>query len=151
MKTILIFTLICFAFSIWGPAEEAARPGSTFCESNNIAPESSSDCVDLYLYGEAWLSDKEKYYDRCCYVRYQIYGEIHKVCRALTEEQYLDIVETKKNLEKEYDEYYRSYGIPLLYDETNTEGYYTKIYQIDCSSSYIKFLSITSILLALLF
>ena len=72
-------------------------------------------------------------------------------CKALTEEEYLDIVQTKKDLEKYYDERYRDEMIPILFDETNTEGYSTKIYQIDCSSSYIKFLSITSILLALLF
>ena len=142
MKTILIFSLICFTFSIWGPAEEAARTG-TFCEGGS--PESSSDCVDLSLYGQARFTNKEKYYDRCCYVRYQIYGEIHKVCRALTEEQYLDIVETKKNLEKEYDENYRDEFAPLFGGGTNTEGYRTKIYQIDCASSYIKFLSIASI------
>ena len=150
MKTILIFSLICFAFSIWGPAEEAARPGSTFCD-DRTDPESSSDCVDLYLYGQANFKNEKKYYDRCCYVKFQLYGIEDVECRALTQEQYLDIVETKKNMEKEYDKYYRDEAIPIYYGETSTEGYRTKIYQIDCASSYIKFLSIASILLALLF
>ena len=149
MKAILIFSLICLTFSIWGPAEEAARTG-TFCDSRN-SPESSSDCVDLSLYGTAKFTDKKKYYDRCCFVRFQLFGIGGLQCRALTEEQYLDIVETKKNMEKEYDENYRDKFAPLLVGGTNTEGYRTKIYQIDCASSYIKFLSITSILLALLF
>ena len=149
MKAILIFSLICLTFSIWGPAEEAARTG-TFCDSRN-SPESSSDCVDLSLYGTAKFTDKKKYYDRCCFVRFQLYGYMSAECKALTEEEYLDIVQTKKDLEKYYDERYRDEMIPILFDETNTEGYSTKIYQIDCSSSYIKFLSIASILLALLF
>ena len=150
MKTILIISLICFAFSIWGPAEEAARLNlGTFCELKS--PESSSDCVDSYLYGEGFSSNGAKYFDRCCYVRFQIYGKTYNRCRALTEEEYLDIVETKKKFEKKYDEFYREEVIPITYSETNTEGYYTKIYQIDCSSSYIKFLSIANILLALLF
>ena len=150
MKTILIISLICFAFSIWGPAEEAARPGSTFCD-DRTDPESSSDCVDLSLYGTAKFTDKKKYYDRCCFVRFQLFGIGGLQCRALTEEQYLDIVETKKNMEKEYDENYRDEFAPLFGGGTNTEGYRTKIYQIDCASSYIKFFSITSILLALFF
>ena len=150
MKTILIISLICFAFSIWGPAEEAARPGSTFCD-DRTDPESSSDCVDLYLYGQANFKNEKKYYDRCCYVKFQLYGIEDVECRALTQEQYLDIVETKKNMEKEYDKYYRDEVIPITYGETSTEGYRTKIYQIDCASSYIKFFSITSILLALFF
>ena len=150
MKTILIFSLICFTFSIWGPAEEAARTGK-FCESSKNDPESSSDCVDLSLYGKARFKNEKKYFDRCCFVRFQLFGIEDKECRALTEEQYLDIVETKKNMEKEYDKYYRDEAIPIYYGETSTEGYRTKIYQIDCASSYIKFFSITSILLALFF
>ena len=150
MKTILIFSLICFTFSIWGPAEEAARTGK-FCESSKNDPESSSDCVDLSLYGQARFKNEKKYFDRCCFVRFQLFGIEDKECRALTEEEYLDIVETKKNMEKEYDENYRDEFAPLFGGGTNTEGYRTKIYQIDCASSYIKFLSIASILLALLF
>ena len=150
MKAILIFSLICLTFSIWGPAEEAARTGE-FCESTKIHPESSSDCVDLSLYGTAKFTDKKKYYDRCCFVRFQLFGIGGLQCRALTEEQYLDIVETKKNMEKEYDENYIEDMLKIDDAGTSTEGYHTKIYQIECSSSYIKYLSIASILFALLF
>ena len=148
MKTILIFSLICFTFCIWGPVEKAGRSDpDNICDAK-FDPESSSDCVDLSLIGASLYPNRNaKYYDRCCFVRYQIYGNIFEVCRALTEEEYLDIVETKKNMEKYYDEMYREYYI----EETITEGYYTKIYKIDCASSYIKFFSIASILLALLF
>ena len=151
MKTILVFSLICLTFSIWGPAEEAAHPSlGTFCDDQSD-PVSSSDCVDLYLYGQARFKNEKKYYDRCCYVKFQLYGIEDKECRALTEEEYLDIVETKKNMEKEYDENYRDELIPLLGGGTNTEGYRTKIYQIDCASSYIKLVSIAITLMALLF
>ena len=150
MKIILIFSLIYFTLSIWGPAEEAARIGD-FCGLSSFNPNTSSDCVDRNLYGLHWKTSKYKYLDRCCFVRFQLYGYMSAECKALTEEEYLDIVQTKKDLEKYYDERYRDEMIPILFDETNTEGYSTKIYQIDCSSSYIKFLSIASILLALLF
>ena len=66
----------------------------------------------------------------------------------LTEEEYLDIVETKKKKEKEATDAFRA---NMSEYETSTEGYYTKIYQIDCSSSVIKFFSFATIFLALLF
>ena len=106
-----------------------------FCNDENDA-ESLSDCVDLNLY------DGEKYYDRCCFIRSQQLGTPAQGCQALTAEQYLDIVETKKKLEKEADQ--------ILKEEVG-EGYHTKIYQIDCSSSVIKFFSFATIFLALLF
>ena len=143
MKAILIFSLICFTFSIWGPAEKAARPGIP-CESREIAVESLSDCVDRYLYH----STKKKYFDRCCFVRGQFYGRQEKGCTALTEEEYLDIVETKKRKEKVADDALRDI---LALVEKSTEGYYTKLYQLDCSSSFIKFFSIATIFLALIF
>ena len=143
MKAILIFSLICFTFSIWGPAEKAARPGIP-CESREIEAESLSDCVDRYLYD----SEKKKYFDRCCFVRGQFYGRQEKVCAALTEEEYLDIVETKKKKEKEADDALKDI---LASIEKSTEGYYTKLYQLDCSSSFIKFFSIATIFLALIF
>ena len=141
MKTILIFSLICFTFSIWGPAEEAARPGIA-CGEEEDEVQSVSDCVDKYLYVN------KKYYDRCCFIRGQFYGSEIKGCEALTEEEYLDIVETKRKKEKEADTALRA-NLSLL--ETSTDGYFTKIYQIDCSSSFIKFFSFATIFLALIF
>ena len=136
MKTILLLCLVCLAFSNLGPAANEKHSNyNMFCNDENDA-ESLSDCVDLNLY------DGEKYYDRCCFIRSQQLGTPAQGCQALTAEQYLDIVETKKKLEKEADQ--------ILKEEVG-EGYHTKIYQIDCASSYIKFLSIASILLALLF
>ena len=136
MKTILLLCLVCLAFSNLGPAANEKHSNyNMFCNDENDA-ESLSDCVDLNLY------DGEKYYDRCCFIRSQQLGTPAQGCQALTEEQYLDIVETKKKLEKEADQ--------ILKEEVG-EGYHTKIYQIDCASSYIKLVSIAITLMALLF
>ena len=138
MKTILFFCLICFAFSNLGPAANEKHSNyETFCNDNEDA-ESLSECVDLNLYNE----DEKRYYDRCCFIRSLQLGKSAKGCLALTEDEYLDIVETKRKLEEEVDK---------ILKENVGEGYHTKIYQIDCSSSYIKFFTIATILLALLF
>ena len=133
MKKIIIFCLICFALSNEGPAaNEKHASSTTFCYYGNA--ESISDCVDYNLYH----NDEKKYYDKCCFVRYQKEGEIHKTCFPLTQEEYLDIVEYKKTFEKNVD-------------DEDYQGLHAKVYQIDCISSYIKFLPFASILLALFF
>ena len=98
-------------------------------------PQGVSDCVDTLM----WDKYEGKYYDRCCYVRFQKDGIMHGGCIALTEEQYLDISESIRKMENGD----RSYWV--------TAGAGTKIYQLDCNSSYLKLLSFASILLALIF
>ena len=139
MKTFLILCLICFTLNYGGPTG-VGRYSSSGTACNGIIPENPADCVDLNLLVGG------KYYDRCCYVRFVLLGSAGRFCANLTEEQYLDIVETKEDLEKQLDEQLLGFvGIE------STEGYHAKIYQIECASSYIKFFSIASILLALLF
>ena len=60
--------------------------------------------------------------------------------------------EDKKDYEKS-SIYIDKYGQELYdkYIKDENEGARIKVYQIDCAASYIKFLSIASILLALLF
>ena len=53
-------------------------------------------------------------------------------CTSITEEQYLDIAQTIREFEE----------TPLLKGKT-------KVYQLDCASSYLKIVSISSVLLAL--
>ena len=72
--------------------------------------------------------------------------QISSGCEPLTEAEYLDITQTIKNLEKKAENNLKPY-----IDEESTEGYHAKIYQIECSSSYIKIMFIASIFLALLF
>ena len=98
-------------------------------------PYSASECVDTLL----WVSEDNRYYDRCCYIRLQINGKMHGGCAELTEEQYLDISETIRRIED---------GDPLIIDRA-TAG--SKVYQLDCKSNYLKALTIASILLALIF
>ena len=106
---------------------------STTTESD--IPYSVSDCVDTLL----WDKYDQRYYDRCCYVRFQINGKMHGGCAILTEEQYLDIAETIRRIED---------GDPLIIDRAT---YNSKVYQLDCNSYYVKALSVASFLLALIF
>ena len=131
MKNILILCLICFALcDETGPAYNYKHPNSDYnCESaSNSEPNGVSDCADSLL----WSKHNSRYYDRCCFLRYQLEGVMHSTCASLTEEQYLDISETMRIIEEKY------------------EDNKMKIYQLDCTSSYLKFLSIVGALFALL-
>ena len=132
MKTSIILFLIFISFSYQEPADERRANSPALCgreESQN----SLSDCVDSKLPYSM---------NRCCFLRYQEEGVEYKNCTALTEEQYLDIVETKRQIE---DEHFKKYY------KGKTEGKRIKVYQLECSGSSIKFLTFASILLALLF
>ena len=136
MKTILIFSLICFTLSVWGPVDKIknSNSGEECLKFGGV--ESLSECVDLNLKVE--IDGKTHYADRCCFVRYQKEGKITNMCVPLPEEEYLDITEAIKGFEKSFD-------------DDSTDGKYVKVYQFDCAASYIKFLSFASLLLALLF
>ena len=158
MKSILLFSLLCFALSttisddLKGPAVNPKHTESyAFCnllsawqadssdwldnDSNRAIPSGASDCVDSLL----WDSDKNKYYDRCCYVRLQLNGVMHGGCIGLSEEQYLDITETIIRMEN---------GDKKIWTSEATGA---KVYQLDCSSSYLRLLSVATLLLALIF
>ena len=158
MKAILLFSLVCFALSttisddLKGPAVNPKHSESyAFCnhlsawqadssdwldnDSIRAIPSGASDCVDSLL----WDSDKNKYYDRCCYVRLQLNGVMHGGCIGLSEEQYLDITETIIRMEN---------GDKKIW---TTEATGAKVYQLDCSSSYLRLLSVATLLLALIF
>ena len=133
MKKTLILFLLCISFThqYSGPTEKRRADSTGSCGSSG---ESASDCVDLKLSG---YTD-----EKCCYIRYQKEGAEQKGCIALTSEDYLDIVEFKRNYEDKYYEANYKYV---------SEGKRIKVYEINCSSSYIKLLTFTSILFALLF
>ena len=131
MRNILILCLICFALcDETGPAYNYKHPNSDYnCQSaSESEPNGVSDCVDSLL----WSKHNSRYYDRCCFLRYQFKGVMNSTCAPLTEEQYLDISETMRIIEEKY------------------EDNKMKIYQLDCASSYLKFLSIVGALFALL-
>ena len=82
-------------------------------------PYSSSECIDTLL----WDKWDLRYYDRCCYVRFQIDGKMHGGCAPLTEDQYSDIAETMRRIEE---------GDPKIIARA-TRG--CKVYQLDCNSN----------------
>ena len=143
MKTILILSLVCLTFSVWGPVDKIKNSQTSATCISTYDPESLSDCVDLNLKVTDEDTGKTEYADRCCFIRYQYYGNSEKRCIPLTEEMYMDITETIRRLEDEW-----SKGIN---ENLNTEGIRLKIYQLDCAASNIKFLSFAILLLALFF
>ena len=153
MKNILTICLICFALSATipddekGPAYNPKHPQSDrFCHSSDGTPTGVSDCVDSLL----WNEERNRYADRCCYMRYQKNGEMFARCIGLTEEQYMDISETIRRFEEGEQNVKNFFSKEnLVYDEENNFEN-SKIYQLDCASSYLKVLSIASALFALL-
>ena len=158
MNKILLLCLFAFALAVTegekGPAHYPKHSQSDkFCvdyfpydndkgtwtdEDNSFGeeyPTGASECVDTLL----WDKYKQRYYDRCCYIRFQINGEMHGGCAILTEEQYLDIAETMRRIEE---------GDPLIIDKATANS---KVYQLDCNSYFIKAFSIASFLIAFIF
>ena len=156
MKKFLFLSLIYLVVSLdtllekkTGPAYNAKNGGVVSCSdryvikgddwldknSSQLIPAGVSDCVDLQL----WAPAKNMYYDHCCYVRFQKEGVMHAGCVGLSEEHYLDTTTTMKRMEK---------GDRTIWTRL---GDNSKIYQLDCFSSYLKSFSIASILLLALF
>ena len=100
---------------------------------SNEIPGGASDCVDLHLW------NGKKYYDRCCYVRFLIDGKMHAGCVGLVQEYVNDSTETIRRMEK---------GDKAIW---TTAAANSKIYQLDCSSKYLKYISFASILILGLF
>ena len=84
MKTILIFSLICFTLSVWGPVDKI-KNSNTEDQCYRLG-KSLSDCVDLNLKITDEDTNKVEYFDRCCYVRFQYEGEMNGVCLPFKEE-----------------------------------------------------------------
>ena len=157
MKKFLFLTLTYLVLSaidpvyedVQGPAYNAKNGGPISCSDryvrkdgdwldnndSNFIPAGVSDCVDLQL----WAPSKSTYYDRCCYVRFQIDGQMHAGCVGLSEENYLDTTVTQQRMED---------GDRVIWTRNARNS---KIYQLDCFSSYLQSLSIASILLLALF
>ena len=99
-------------------------------------PGGVSDCVDLY----PWSQKRRKYYDKCCYIRFQKAGKMHAGCIGLSQENYNDIAETIRRMEQ---------GDKTIWTR---RGSNSKIYQLDCGSSYFKYITLAAVFfMALLF
>ena len=152
MKKILFIALVCFVLSTTevdenklGPSSNYKHQGATVsCEDLYVKDSTGwrktdvaqgvSDCVDTLL----WSQHYQRYFDRCCYVRFQLEGLMYAGCVGLSEENYLDTSETIRKMEE---------GDRSIWTQ-DAAG--SKVYQLDCKSSYIKVLSVASILLALI-
>ena len=157
MKKVLLFCLICFVMNISddlkGPSINPKHYDSDklcvdyFPWDEDISdwidndpthhpgiPTGVSDCIDTLL----WDKYKNRYYDRCCYVRFLVEGSMHQGCIGLTEAQYLDITESIRLMEQGDKAFWVS----------KAKG--SKIYQLDCASTYIKALSFVFALIALI-
>ena len=158
MKKILLFCLICFILGISddlkGPSinpkhydsdrlcvdyfpwdEDEVDWYDNFAKTQGLdIPIGASDCIDTLL----WDKYDDRYYDRCCYVRFLIKGQMHQGCIALTESQYSDITESIRRMEEGDKAFWVS------------EAKGSKIYQLDCASTYIKTLSFIFVLIYLI-
>ena len=99
---------------------------------------SVSDCVDLQLYSKK-KGKKGRYFDKCCFVRFQKEGVMHSGCIGLFRDQIIDITETIKRMEN---------GDKNIW---TSEGVNSKIYDLDCKASYIQIFAIVFALFGLLF
>ena len=130
MKNILLFlvlTLISLSFAERANNVEVREKDSCpdFPDtSGNIL--SVSDCVDYDLY------NGERYYHKCCFARIFIGGTYYKGCAGLTTEEVNDIPLTIKMIEEGISEK----------SEEDGEKVYGKVYELNCSASFIKILAL---------
>ena len=116
----------------------------TSCVKSSLDEFSKSDCVDLNLYNRDMPGNK--YYDHCCYIRLQKAGYMLHGCIGLKEIDYLDIDETIFKIEKGV---YKFWNLDQIASGSDSNGWtYTKVYDIQCNSSfiYISFAVIISLL-----
>ena len=153
-KFILALSLVTFASSDCPAVNYGRQDGVINCPSSenfycksfinpiNVASNEDTDdtdeeliqpryCFAQHLYDE----EKNKYYSRCCYMRYQYSGNTHNACVGLTDDDMMDVVQYEKNLE---DEFKYTFGAEM------------KIYDIYCDSSLVYISTIAIFLLGLL-
>ena len=100
--------------------------------SNADSSMSTSTCVDRDLYTE------EGYFEKCCYIRFRKEGVMKHGCIGLTMEHYMDIPETIEIMES---------GKNNIFSDFKD----TKIYELNCNSSYLKLFALSFALISLLF
>ena len=97
-------------------------------DNDLIIPE---DCFSQNLYRK----NRQYYFNKCCYVRYQLEGTIYNGCAGMSDEQMMDIVVARKELEQHAAEY------------LNKDLWISELY---CKGSYIVgslFITLFSLLL----
>ena len=129
-----IYCVICDgpAYNVPDRAEGLCSIRFTYADYDESL--SVSSCVDRDLY------NFETYYDKCCYVRFQKNGIMRNGCLGLTREFYMDVPETISILEKGLRK-----GAAYQYFKDS------KIYELNCNSSYLKLFALSFALISLLF
>ena len=125
MKQIIFALAFIYLVLCDGPAYNAQNREEDSCVID--VAESASFCVDRSLYN----SEKGRYYDKCCYLRYRANGEMVSSCIGVTNQEYFDRPEYINKLEGESPN--------------------VKIYELNCNSSYLKLFALGFALFSLLF
>ena len=125
MKQIFVVLALIYCIICDGPAKNVEDREEGSCES--ASAEGTSSCVDRSLYD----SNKGRYYDKCCFLRYRANGEMGYSCIGVTSQEYFDIPEFINKLEEESSN--------------------MKIYELNCNSSYLKIFALSFALVSLLF
>ena len=135
MKQIIFALTFIYCVFCQGPAynvEDRVEGACTDIGGEADDSISTSTCVDRNLY-------EDGYYDKCCYIRFRKKGRMYAGCIGLTREYYIDVVQTIENIEKG--------TMPKKYSELKD----SKIYELNCKSSYLKLFALSFALISLLF
>ena len=89
---------------------------------------SVATCVDLDLTSKF---NENRYYEKCCYMRYRIEGKMGSTCLGIFRRDFIDI--------------------PNLIDIWEKDSPEMKIYEFNCNSSYLKIFVLGFALFSLLF
>ena len=139
MKQIIFALAFIYCVICDGPAYNVPDRAEGHCSLPFMYDEydgslSVSSCVDRELY------NFETYYDKCCYVRFQKNGIMRNGCLGLTREFFMDVPETISILEKGK----RKEPAYQYFKDS-------KIYELNCNSSYLKLFALSFALISLLF
>ena len=134
MKQIIFALTFIYCVFCQGPAynvEDRVEGNCTNISGEDSDSISTSTCVDRNLY-------EDGYYDKCCYIRFRKEGVMKHGCIGLTMEHYMDIPETIEIMES---------GKNNIFSDFKD----TKIYELNCNSSYLKLFALSFALISLLF
>ena len=127
------------------------REGDSCHQSGDLDNDSGvSGCVDRDLYANTYHN---RYYDRCCYMRYMKQGQMLGTCFGIRRDEYMDIVDAIHNIEREGVHHLRwdgieprSNGIRFAPGDLHDHSAGIKIYELNCKSSYLQFALVFALL-----
>jgi len=150
-QIILIFALIYSVVYSERALNMVIREGDSCHQSGDLDNDSGvSGCVDRDLYAN---TPHNRYYDRCCYMRYMKQGQMLGTCFGIRREEYTDIVDAIHNIEREGVHHLRwagieprPNGIRFAPGDLHDHSAGIKIYELNCKSSYLQFALVFALL-----